>query len=103
MAAPPTVSVDSYVVETLLPDLVGHDRRASAFLVYLVIATAADGRRVALSHAQMAERTALSRRSVQAAVALLQRRELIEVSRRGPTEPAEYLALRPWRRGSATT
>jgi hypothetical protein len=98
MVAPATVTLDAYVVETLLPDLVGHDRRASAFLVYLVIATAADGRRVALSHAQMAERTALSRRSVQAAVAWLQRRELIEVSRRGPTEPSEYRALQPWRR-----
>jgi len=98
MAAPLTITLDSYVVETLLPDLVGHDRRASAFLVYLVIATAADGGRVALSHAQMAERTALSRRSVQAAVALLRRRELIEVSRRGPTEPSEYRALKPWRR-----
>jgi hypothetical protein len=98
MVAPATVTLDSYVVETLLPDLVGHDRRASAFLVYLVIATAAGGGRVALSHAQMAERTALSRRSVQAAVAWLQRRELIEVSRRGLTEPSEYRALRPWRR-----
>jgi hypothetical protein len=98
MAAPLTITLDSYVVETLLPDLVGHDHRASAFLVYLVIATAADGGRVALSHAQMAERTALSRRSVQAAVALLRRRELIEVSRRGPTEPSEYRALKPWRR-----
>ena len=98
MVAPVTVALDAYVVETLLPDLVGHDRRASAFLVYLVIATADGGRRVALSHAQMADRTALSKRSVQAAVALLQRRELIEITRRGPTEPSEYLALRPWRR-----
>ena len=98
MVAPATVTLDSYVVETLLPDLVGHDRRASAFLVYLVIATAAGGNRVALSHTQMAERTALSRRSVQSAVTWLQRRELIEVSRGGPTEPSEYRALRPWRR-----
>jgi hypothetical protein len=98
MTAPVTLALDPYVVETLLPDLVGHDRRASAFLVYLVIATANGGQRVALSHGQMAERTALSRRSVQGAVALLRRRELIEVTRRGPTEPSEYRALRPWRR-----
>jgi hypothetical protein len=30
-----TVEVDAYVIDTLLPDLVGHDRRPSAFLVYL--------------------------------------------------------------------
>jgi hypothetical protein len=43
MVAPPTIQIDRYVVETLLPDLVGHDRRASAFLVYLIIAAAGTG------------------------------------------------------------
>ena len=32
------LSLDFYIVETLLPDLVGHDRRPSAFLVYLALA-----------------------------------------------------------------
>ncbi len=89
--------LDAYVVDTLLPDLVAHDRRASAFLAYLVIAAAPEGR-IALSHDAMAERTGLSRRAAQDAVAHLARRGLIEVSRRGPTEAATYRALGPWRR-----
>ena len=101
MDAPSTFVVDRYVVETLLPDLVGHDRRASAFLVYMVILAAAADGRVALSHAQLAERAGLSRRSVQTAVALLRRRQLIEVSRRAATDISEYRPLSPWRRQAA--
>jgi CRP-like cAMP-binding protein len=99
MATLPRLNLDRYVVETLLPDLVGHDRRASSFLVYLSILAAAGDGRAALSHSQLAERTGLSRRSVQAAVVHLARRGLIEASRRGTTEISEYLALAPWRRG----
>ena len=101
MDAPSTLMLDRYVIETLMPDLVGHDRRASAFLVYMVILAAATEGRVALSHAQMAERTGLSRRSVQTAVTLLRRRQLIEVSRRGATDISEYRPLSPWRRRGA--
>jgi len=101
MDAPTTLSIDRYVVETLLPDLVGHDRRASAFLVYLAILAAAAEGRVALSHAQLAERTGLSRRAVQTAVALLHRRQLLEISRRGATDISQYRPLSPWRRRGA--
>jgi biotin operon repressor len=86
--------VDRYVIDTLLPDLVGHDRSTSAFLVYLVILTAAaETGRVAFSHAQLAERTGMSRRAVQAAVARLSRRQLIEITRRGATETSQYRPL----------
>ena len=98
MVAHPPFPIDRYVVDTLLPDLVGHDRRASAFLVYLVIAAASSKGRVAMSHAQLAEGTGLSRRSVQAAVAHLRRRQLIEATRQGPTETTEYRSLTPWRK-----
>jgi hypothetical protein len=40
--------LDRYVVDVLMPDLVGHDRSASGFLVYLYLwrqATAAGARR----------------------------------------------------------
>jgi DNA-binding MarR family transcriptional regulator len=97
MIAPQTVCFDRYVVDTLLPDLVGHDHRPSAFLVYLVIAGAGPGR-IALSLGELAERCGISRRSAQDAVALLARRGLLEITRRGPTEPAAYRALGPWRR-----
>jgi DNA-binding MarR family transcriptional regulator len=99
MDAHTTIALDPYVVETLLPDLVAHDHRPSAFLVYLVIAAAPDGR-IAVSHSALAERAGLSRRAVQDAVAHLVRRGLIEASRRAPTETSTYRALRPWRRGA---
>lgn len=91
-------TLDAYVIDTLMRDLVGHDRRPSAFLVYLAIAAEAarDGR--ALSHNTLAERTGLSRRAVQMAVAHLARRHLVRITRRGPTEMAAYQALTPWRR-----
>ena len=45
-------TIDGYVLDTLMRDLVGHDHRPSAFLVYLSLAALGD---VALSHAQLAE------------------------------------------------
>jgi hypothetical protein len=33
--------IDAYILETLMPDLVGHDRQPSAFLVYLFLWTSA--------------------------------------------------------------
>ena len=41
------LAVDGYVIETLMADLVGHDHRPSAFLVYLAILAAAGERRAA--------------------------------------------------------
>src|ERR1700735_4955935 len=91
-------SLDRYVLDTLMADLVGHDHRPSAFLIYLaILAAAADGR-AALSYAQLAERTGLSKRTAQNAVAALAERPLIEILRRGPTETPEYRPLSPWRR-----
>jgi CRP-like cAMP-binding protein len=97
MVAPP-LSLDRDVIDRLLPDLVGHDRRPSAFLVYLVILRASADGRVAISHTELAERTGVSRRAVQDAVTLLRRRQLIEVTRQSATEAAQYRAL-PLRRG----
>lgn len=98
MAAKASFELDSYVAETLMRDLVGHDRRPSAFLVYLAITAAGgDGAR-GLSYSDLAEMTGLSKRSVQDAVAHLARRKLVEVQRAGPTETALFRALRPWRR-----
>ncbi len=93
--------LDPYVLDTLMADLVGHDHRPSAFLVYLAIVAAAGDGRAALSHAALAERTGLSKRTAQTAVAVLLRRGLIECLRSGITETPQYRALSPWRRASA--
>ena len=40
-------TIDPYVIDTLMADLVGHDHRPSAFLVYLaILAAAGEGRAV---------------------------------------------------------
>jgi hypothetical protein len=98
MAANSSLEIDRYVIDTLMRDIVGHDRRPSAYLVYLaIVGHAADGAK-GLGYGDLAEATGLSRRSVQDAVSHLARRKLIEVQRVGPTETALYRALRPWRR-----
>ncbi len=96
------VRVDRYVLETLMVDLVGHDRSASSFLVYLALWSATGGRRKATarrSHRQLAEETGLSKSAVQAGIRRLLRRRLVAVSRASTTATPEYSILRPWQRG----
>ena len=93
--------VDRYVVDTLMPDLVGHDKHPSAFLVYLVLwARTVDSRQraVAVSLRELSEGAGISKRAVQEAIARLERRKLITVSRPSQTAVPEYTVLRPWAR-----
>lgn len=95
------LKLDPYVVDTLLPDLVGHDRAPSAFLVYLYLYARVGGRsvcRVAVSYRDISVETGLSRAAVQSAVARLRRRALLEIRKAGATAVPEYRVLRPWRR-----
>jgi DNA-binding MarR family transcriptional regulator len=94
-----TLRLDPYVVESLMPDLVGHDRSPSSFLVYLALwghTGLRRGARARLSHRQLAEDTGLSKSSVQGAVRNLVRRRLIAVHRASATATPEYGVLRPW-------
>lgn len=94
--APP----DDYVFETLMPDLVGHDRAPSAFIVYLKLwhACGGPGRRAGLSLSHLAAETGLSKSSVQSAIRRLERRGLIAVRRASATAVPVYAVLAPWRR-----
>jgi hypothetical protein len=92
------IHLDRYVVDVLMRDLVGHDRCPSAFVVYLAIHSAAEEGRALFSYQAMADLTGLSKRTCQNAVSLLQRRQLVGISRKGATDAAEYLPLRPWDR-----
>jgi DNA-binding GntR family transcriptional regulator len=92
------LTIDPYVLDTLMRDLVGHDHRAAAYLVYLAVLQAAQDRPAALSHQQLADRTGLSKRAVQDAVSHLAGRGLLSVERRSRTEPALLKPLAPWRR-----
>jgi Bacterial regulatory proteins, gntR family len=101
MKQPARLSVDRYVLETLMPDLVGHDRRASSFLVYLALWARTGGRtkRTArLSLRALAEETGLSRRGVQEGLHNLVRRKLVSTKRASITAVPEYAVTRPWLR-----
>ena len=90
--------LDPYVIDTLMPDLVGHDRRPSTFLVWL-LCWRLGGAPASLR--ELGEGTGLSKRAVQLALAKLVRRRLVQVERAGPTTVARYHALKPWRRRPA--
>lgn len=95
----PDVKVDSYVLDVLMRDLSGHDRKASAFLVYLFfwLKTVGAGRRsTRASLRQIAEGTGLSKSAVQSALKVLQRRKLLRAERRSRTAVPEYTLYRPW-------
>ena len=96
-----TVRFDEYVLESLMADLIGHDRMPSAFLVYLYLSWRASGTRsrsVKASHQQIANDTGLSKSAVQAAVRHLGRRKLLRSERASITATPEHYVLRPWRR-----
>jgi hypothetical protein len=95
------IEVDAYVLDSLLPDLVGHDRRLSSFIVYLYLYRHASKNAnwsVRKSHQSIATATGLSRSAAQAALAHLQARELIATSRAQPTAIPLHHVLRPWLR-----
>jgi DNA-binding MarR family transcriptional regulator len=96
-----TVALDAYILDTLMRDLVGHDRRPSAFLVYLYLWRETHGhghREIQVALFDIAEDVGLSKRSVQDALSWLSKRELITVERESITAVPVYTVLRPWRR-----
>jgi hypothetical protein len=93
--------VDDYVIETLMPDLVGHDHHPSAFVLYLALWRLTDGgeHEAVVSLRGLSEETGLSRRAVQDAVTRLAGRKLVDVKRAGITDVPAYQLRRPWIRG----
>jgi DNA-binding GntR family transcriptional regulator len=93
------ISLDRYILETLMPDLVGRDRRPVAFAVYLYLWTRTFGGRtksVQVSHQTVADDLGVSKSAVQAAVKHLTRRRLLRARHASPTAVPEYFPLRPW-------
>ena len=94
------VRFDAYVVDVLMPDLVGHDKQPSAFIVYLYLwirKAASRARHVRVSHQTIANDTGLSKSAVQTAVRTLTRRKLLRSQLEFKTAVPEYTVLRPWR------
>jgi hypothetical protein len=93
--------LDAYVIDVLMPDLVGHDRRPAAFLVYLFLlrhsAHAPEGS-LAISLQTIATKTGLSKSSVQTALRHLKRRELLDPAVVASVTHPVRRVLRPWAR-----
>ena len=101
------LTLDRYIVDSLMPDLVGHDKQPSAFLVFLYLWSRATmrrgpqgmrGRRVVASLQQIAFDTGLSKSAVQHAIRTLKRRRLIHAHQASATAAPDYLVHAPWRR-----
>jgi hypothetical protein len=111
-------TLERYVTEVLMRDLIAHDHLPSAFLVYLFLRGRATVQRtsqetqrrrmrpVTISVRELATQTGLAKSVVQTALTVLRRRQLIRVVVVAPdktarhTIAASYEVLRPWRRTS---
>ena len=94
------LTFDEYITDVLMRDLVGHDRRPVAFLIYLWIAAEEQrgGGAVQISYQDLAESIGVSKSSAQASVGWLLRRKLLAVTRASVTATPSYTAQTPWRR-----
>jgi hypothetical protein len=92
--------VDDYVIDVLMRDLVGHDRRPVSFLVYLWLMAEQRRRRgvVAVSYQELAESIGVSKSAAQAAVGWLIQRKLLVATKDTVTATPRYNVLTPWRR-----
>jgi hypothetical protein len=94
------LTIDEYVTNVLMRDLVGHDKRPVSFLVYLWLLAEQKRREsaVQISYQELAESIGISKSSAQTAVAWLTRRKLVAVSKATVTATPQYKVLSPWRR-----
>jgi hypothetical protein len=92
-------TLDDYITDVLMRDLVGHDRRPVSFLVYLWLAAEQQRRKtvVQVSYQELAESVGVSKSSVQAAVSWLIRRKLLAANKENATATPCYTVLSPWR------
>ena len=88
------IPVDDYILDVLMRDLVGHDQKPAAFMVYLHLygQAARNGwRHISASVRTIADATGLSKSAVHGALTHLRRRELIATT-------ADYVTATPWHR-----
>jgi hypothetical protein len=92
-------TLDDYITDTLMRDLVGHDRKPVSFLVYLWLAAEHAKTRtdVPASYQHVAESMGISKSSAQAAIVWLLKRKLLAVRRVSVTATPVYTVRSPWR------
>jgi hypothetical protein len=93
------LALDAYVLDVLMPDLVGHDRRPAAFLVYLFLLRRAGRSRrdeIVVSLQTIATHTGLGKSTVQAALRHLKRRKLLDPGVTATSALPVRVICRPW-------
>jgi hypothetical protein len=91
--------IDDYIIDVLMRDLVGHDRRPVSFLVYLWLSNeeVRRGEAVEISYQALAECIGISKSSAQVAVNWLTERQLLATKKETVTATPRYMVNRPWR------
>jgi hypothetical protein len=91
--------LDNYITDTLMRDLVGHDRKPVSFLVYLWLTAEQAKTRdeVRVSYQQVAECVGISKSSAQSAIGWLLKRKLLTATRESVTATPVYTVRSPWR------
>jgi len=95
-----TISIDDYVLDVLMRDLIGHDQKPAAFVVYLHLygqSARNKWRSISASVRTIADTTGLSKSAVHAAVRHLRRRQLIVTTADHATATPRHRVLRHWR------
>jgi replication protein O len=95
----PTVELDPYVVDVLMPDLIGHDRQPSAFIVFLFLWRHTYGvgqPTIQVSLLDMVTATGLSKRAIQQALSWLSKRKLLSIQRESITAVPVYTIRKLW-------
>jgi hypothetical protein len=94
-----TIPIDDYVLDVLMRDLIGHDQRPAAFLVYLHLygqAAQNKWRAITASVRTIADATGLSKSAVHTALTHLRHRQLIATSADHVTATPRHRVLRHW-------
>ena len=95
------VPIDDYVLDVLMRDLIGHDQKPAAYLVYLHLygqAARSKWRPISASVRMIADATGLSKSAAHAALTHLRRRQLIATSADHVTATPRHRILRHWRK-----
>jgi DNA-binding MarR family transcriptional regulator len=95
-----TIPVDDYVLDVLMRDLVAHDQKPAAYLVYLHLyaqAARCHWKPIAASVRTIADATGLAKSAVHAALKHLRRRQLIATTADHVTATPRHRVLRYWR------
>lgn len=95
------MTLDDYVVDVLMRDLIGHDRQPTSFLIYLWFSFESSRlrrERVYASYQTVADAIGISKSAAQSGVRWLVRRKLLEATKTAPTAVPQYRVMRPWRR-----